>query len=145
MQSGNHSTHILNNFLKNPGFVTSVEKMLNCWNDATKEFIKEHPSVFFTRADKGNVTAMNKDTYRNKMIELLSDSSTYVKVTKDPTKSLTSKLRNLLIRWKNRGYIGDAEYKSLLSTDGILPRAYGLPKIHKQGCPLRVLSCLLTF
>jgi len=41
-------------------------------------------------------------------------------------------------------YIGDSEYKSLLSTDGILPRAYGLPKIHKQGCPLRVIVSSLN-
>jgi hypothetical protein len=30
-------------------------------------------------------------------------------------------------------------YKSLLVTDGILPRAYGLPKIHKAGHPFRII------
>ena len=25
-------------------------------------------------------------------------------------------------------------------SDGSLPRAYGLPKIHKPGCPLRIVS-----
>jgi len=30
-------------------------------------------------------------------------------------------------------------YKKLMVTDGILPRAYGLTKIHKQGYPLRVI------
>lgn len=30
-------------------------------------------------------------------------------------------------------------YLSLFSTDGILPRAYGLPKIHKNSDPLRII------
>jgi len=27
----------------------------------------------------------------------------------------------------------------MLITDGLLPRAYGVPKIHKDGCPLRII------
>jgi len=32
-----------------------------------------------------------------------------------------------------------ATYRKLLITDGLLPRAYGLPKLHKEGYPLRVI------
>ena len=30
-------------------------------------------------------------------------------------------------------------YRRLLITDGVIPRAYGLTKIHKDGNPLRVI------
>jgi len=40
---------------------------------------------------------------------------------------------------KNRNYISATKYRSLLLSDGVLPRAYGLPKIHKDNCPLRVI------
>lgn len=54
----------------------------------------------------------------------------------DSTKCLTTKKST---NEKNNEYIGDSEYKSLLSTDDILSRAYGLLKIHKQECPLRII------
>lgn len=47
-------------------------------------------------------------------------------------------MKALLSKWKNQGYISNANYKSLLFTDGTLPRAYGLPKIHKIGIPFRL-------
>jgi len=52
---------------------------------------------------------------------------------------MTENLRTLLGRWKARGYIDNSTYKNLNVTDGILPRAYGLPKIHKAGYPLRII------
>ena len=33
--------------------------------------------------------------------------------------------------------ISDSTYKMLYSSDGLCPRFYGLPKIHKPGIPLR--------
>lgn len=32
-----------------------------------------------------------------------------------------------------------AKYRALMKSDGVLPRAYGLPKIHKKDCPLRII------
>ena len=94
----------------------------------------------FTLADKGNVTvAMDRDAYRDKMTELLEDSDTYVPIKRDPIKKLTSALRSMLTGWKTRGHIKDSEYKALYCSDGSLPRAYGLPKIHKPDCPLRII------
>ncbi|EFN72054.1 hypothetical protein EAG_00139, partial [Camponotus floridanus] len=30
-------------------------------------------------------------------------------------------------------------FRSLMHSDGVLSRAYGLPKIHKPDCPLRII------
>lgn len=100
----------------------------------------EHSEILFTRADKGNTTvAINIDDYTTKMEQLLSDTNTYTPVKKDPTRSLTNELRSLLMKWKNNNYITEEEYKRILKSDGVLPRAYGLPKIHKPRYPLRLI------
>jgi len=48
-------------------------------------------------------------------------------------------LRSLLPRWKNSNYISSTKYKALYHIEGILPRAYGLPKIHKPDIPFRLI------
>ncbi|KMQ84009.1 hypothetical protein RF55_18601 [Lasius niger] len=102
-----------------------------CLNIRNRDFIRDNPDVIFTRADKGNVTiALNKIDYLEKMNVLLGDTNTYTTINKD----LTKKLR------KKREFIDEKTYKKLNCTDGVLPRAYGLPKIHKPGCLLRTFG-----
>jgi len=48
-------------------------------------------------------------------------------------------LRCLLTRWKSFNYISITKYKFLYCSEGILTRAYGLPKIHKPGNPFRLI------
>ena len=73
------------------------------------------------------------------MREQLNDTNTYICVDKDPTKKLISELHALISDWKKLDYISEGTYKSLNRTYGVLPRAYGLPKIHKSNCPLRII------
>ncbi|XP_018351978.1 PREDICTED: uncharacterized protein LOC108754279 [Trachymyrmex septentrionalis] len=106
----------------------------------TCTLVSAHPNIIFTHADKGNITVvMDKDAYMNKMTTLLSDVDTYVLVNKDPAKKLTTALRSMLTRWKTKNYISDTKYRTLYRSDGSLPKVYGLPKIHKPGCLLRVI------
>jgi len=105
----------------------------------TKKFVREHLEVFFIRVDKGNVTiALNKNQYIEKMESMLSDKNTYKIIKRNPTLRLTNELRTLLTRWKNTQLI-DGTYRRLMHSDGILPKTYGLPKIHKQKHPLRII------
>ncbi|KMQ83928.1 reverse transcriptase [Lasius niger] len=108
-------------------------------------FLNENQSLILTRADKGNVTvALDKDTYINKMEELLGDRETYKLIKKDPTRKLTTSLRDLLTRWRNSEFISKSTYRFLYNSDGVLPRAYGLPKIQKQNWPLRLIVSSLN-
>jgi len=76
---------------------------------------------------------------------MLSDVNTYSVIHKDPLKKLTTDIRSLLVRWKREEYINSVTYRRMLITDGILPRAYGLTKIHKVNYSLRlIVSCLNT-
>lgn len=43
------------------------------------------------------------------------------------------------MRWRRNEYITTAIYKQLNSTVPILPRAYGLPKVHKFNHPFRII------
>ena len=110
------------------------------WISVTNGFVKEHTNILFTRADKGNITvAMDKDEYTRKMELMLADSKTYALVDGDPCKKIISDKKQLLNRWKDKLFIGEQTYKNLTGSEGLLPRAYGLPKVHKEGCPLRVI------
>lgn len=57
----------------------------------------------------------------------------------NPTNKMVNELRSHLIKWKNDGCISREIYYGLLSLESTLPKAYSLPKIHKNGCPLRII------
>jgi len=107
---------------------------------SSKNFTKNNPHIIFTRADKGNTTVMlERKDYNNKINDMLLDIDTYTKIKKDPLNKMINDLRCLLTRWKNSKYISAAKYKHLYCSEGNLPRAYGLPKIHKPGNPFRLI------
>lgn len=136
----NRSINIINN-LPNYSFPESdFNTYIRHLFSSCKEFFKRNDNLIVTRADKGNITvALDKHEYFNKIEELLMDTNTYNVVKKDPTKNLTSRLRDLLTRWKSSEFISPSTYRSLYCSDGLLPRAYGLPKVHKPGCPFRLI------
>jgi len=104
-----------------------INKKLTFLLRITKRFIRENPKILFTRADKGNVTAIDQE-YKQKMRKLLGDislSCTYIVINRDPIRKLTESVRILLTKWKNCGYIDSKMYKKLYCSNGILPRAYG--------------------
>ena len=106
----------------------------------TKKFLKNNSNLIITRADKGNVSvALNKDAYVNKMEILLGDRNTHEVVKKDPIKKMISALRELLVRWRDSEFISSSTYFHLRCSDGELPRAYGLPKLHKPNVPVRII------
>ncbi|XP_071649570.1 uncharacterized protein [Temnothorax longispinosus] len=137
----NRSIPIINDLNSDSNFSPSQsDKIIYGMLSLTKDFLLNNPDVILTRADKGNITvAMDFPDYKNKMELLLSDTNTYTLVKKDPILSLTRNTRTLLTRWKNSKYISSSTYKFLYCSDGVLPRAYGLPKIHKLNYPLRII------
>jgi len=67
------------------------------------------------------------------MQTLLNDTKIYSVVKKDPTKKIINSLHTFLTKWKKSNYIDNITYKRLNCTEGLLPRAYGLPKLHKPN------------
>jgi len=70
---------------------------------------------------------------------MLSDSNTYCTLKRNPANGLLKDLKVILKRWINSKYISSNTHHWLNSSNAVLPRAYGLPKIHKTGYPLRII------
>lgn len=101
-------------------------------------FLKSNPDLVVTRADKGNVTViMDKLSYLEKISSLLDDEDTYSTLSKNPTESIQRKLNDLLSEIGKNNSIDSSLIKSLKCYNGISPKCYGLPKIHKPQAPLR--------
>lgn len=111
----------------------------------TKKLLNNNPNLMLTRADKRKVTvALDKDSYIAKIESMLSDKETYNILKKDSTKKLSNQLQDLLSKWKKYNYISNSTYRALYTSDSILSRACGLPKIHKTECPFRLIVSSLN-
>ena len=68
---------------------------------------------------------------------MLSDTETYTKLKKDPTRKYKAELIGMLNELEKSNKITKDQYWYLYPTPEKAPRMYGSPKIHKQGTPLR--------
>ena len=66
------------------------------------------------------------------MLEHLSTSGSYRKLDKDPTK----KILNEVTKTIKKSTLDENIKNKLISKDAMMPRNYGLPKIHKDGVPI---------
>ena len=94
-------------------------------------------------ADKGKATVMmNREDYDTKMRGMLS-TATYKQLKKDPTATQEGRLSRKLKELEKKGEIPGGLYHRLRPSGSQPPRIYGLPKIHKDGIPLRpIASCI---
>jgi len=140
----NRSIPILHNMLSKPRHNNLTDVDIIELLEVTKKFLKSNPDIIYTRADKGSVTvALDKKEYICKVEDMLKDTETYIEIKKDPTKKLTKDTREILTRWKTKDYITQSMYNVIYCSDGNLPRAYGLPKIHKPGLKFRIIIASL--
>ena len=96
-------------------------------------------------ADKGRTTVViNKTTYDAKVANMLSDTSTYKPLSKDPTSALRQKMNSLLLSLHTSGHLSDYQYHKLRDSAGHIPLLYALPKIHKQDVPLRPIVSFIS-
>ena len=77
---------------------------------------------------------MDRVEYSNILTDLIGNGG-YCKVKKDPTLKMERKLSQIL--GKNKNFIPQTKYRQLIQQYSKLPHIYGLPKIHKDGNPLR--------
>ena len=103
---------------------------------AIEELRRDNTKMILT-VDKGvSMVVMNRDDYHQKAEALLQESA-YRTITSDPTNKYKNKLIGLLKSIKAGGGINETTYKKLYPTGAGSPKFYGLPKLHKEGTPLR--------
>ena len=99
--------------------------------------LRKDKSRVILMADKGvSMVVMDRDDYNIKAEELLHQP-TYRPIPNDPTNKMKNRLITLLKKIKTEGGLSETTYKRLYSTGAGSPKFYGLPKVHKQGIPLR--------
>ncbi|XP_068918321.1 uncharacterized protein [Tenebrio molitor] len=95
--------------------------------------LRKDKDIVILRADKGNITViMDQNEYNDKISQLL-DPEHYTKLKKDPTPTIERRTREII----KQSSIPQREQRALLPSSTRPPRLYGLPKIHKEECPLR--------
>lgn len=116
----------------------------------TTKFFKKHKnSLLCTRSDKGGHTVvMDIDDYNQKLTAHLSDSAYTIYNGNDILESLTNREIELVDLIKKSRT--DSDYlEDLLNKHNTpiyepntlnLAKFYGLPKVHKNGCPLRPIT-----
>ena len=98
-----------------------------------KDF-KKGKNITILPADKGRCTViLSTLDYQQKAKELVNESSTDVKFSKDPTKKYKEQLKKIVKRLLDEDSITKAQYYLLCPPSDFVPRFYGLPKIHKQS------------
>ena len=102
---------------------------------------KEDLSWVVMTADKGlAMVVMEWEDYMDKAQLLLADTNTYKAITKDPTNKLKNKLTKILRDIKTRKDSMKTFTRKVYPTSMVVPKFYGLPKIHKIGTPSGPLS-----
>uniref|UniRef100_A0A1B0DR08 Reverse transcriptase domain-containing protein n=1 Tax=Phlebotomus papatasi TaxID=29031 RepID=A0A1B0DR08_PHLPP len=106
----------------------------------------DHQELIVTSSDKGNKTVvMEEKEYVDRMNGLVNDLNTYKPLTKDRTSYYQTKNNDVINKLYRGGHIDEWTKKSLITYKALPPRIYGLPKIHKEGMPLRpIVSCIGT-
>ena len=79
---------------------------------------------------------MDREDYNNKAQELLN-SPVYRSLSRDPTNKIKAQLITKLRKIKKDSNLDKGMYRAMYPTGCVLPKFYGLPKIHKTGNPLR--------
>jgi len=111
--------------------------------------LSKNKDIIVTRPDKGRgVVILDKNEYIEKMESILRDKTKFFQIEDDCTSLIIKRedqLNNMLRKLKDSHSI-DKDTYSHLFTSGSKPGVlYGLPKVHKTGCPLRpILSAIGT-
>lgn len=111
----------------------------------TSSFFESHEDIFATRSDKGAHTVVyNVSDYEAKL-GLHINEGNYTLVEVDPLQSLIRKEKVLVKVLRNINVLARTFYEhervhQLEPDTLLLPKFYGLPKIHKQGTPLRPIT-----
>ena len=105
--------------------------------EAIKQLKADKNRVILT-ADKGvALVILEKKDYIEKAKQLLEDTNTYITIQTDPTTKLKNKLITKLKKIKLDTGLDDSTYRRMYPTGAVIPKFYGLPKVHKENTPLR--------
>ncbi|XP_067633938.1 uncharacterized protein [Eurosta solidaginis] len=117
---------------------STIDRAITDTVGRTRKFLSKNKNIRILTSDKGNKTvAMDISDYNKKMGDILNDLTMYRVQRQDPTSRLQSKNNSLVDKLYKLDLISKIEKNKLSTTTALPPRIYGLPKLHKEGTPLR--------
>nr|VZI42411.1 unnamed protein product [Spirometra erinaceieuropaei] len=94
-------------------------------------------------ADKErSAVILDRTDYLQKAKDLLEDRQFYVPCAMNPVKALAREINATLLALENSGAITPTDRRMARPRDTALARFYGLPKLHKDDAPLRLIVSL---
>ncbi|BHF77158.1 hypothetical protein SprV_0502026100 [Sparganum proliferum] len=118
------------------------ERLSKVERDALRE-LKADRDLVIVPADKVRSTVvLDRKDYLQKAKCLLEDRQVYVPCATNPLKTLTREINATMLALKNSGAITPTDRPMAISQDTASARFYGLPKVHKDGVPLRPIVSL---
>nr|VZI34618.1 unnamed protein product [Spirometra erinaceieuropaei] len=110
--------------------------------DALRE-LKADKDLVIVPADKGRSTVvLDRKDYLQKAKGLLKDRQFYVPCATNPLKALTREINATLLAMENSSAITPTDRRMGRPQNTALARISGLPKVHKDGAPLRPIVSL---
>ena len=87
--------------------------------------LRQDTSLVILPADKGRATVvMDKSSYDTKVKTMLSDTTTYKILPKDPTSSLQREMNAILLSLRRSDHLSESQYNKLRSSAGHIPFLY---------------------
>ena len=111
--------------------------------------MRNNKELVITRPDKGKgVVLMKKSDYLEKMHVILDDKKKFKRIgearANDHTARAETSLQNMLRKLHKNNEIDDDTYDLIRPVGTIRPRMYGVPKVHKDGKPLRPILSMVN-
>ncbi|BHF63329.1 hypothetical protein SprV_0200632100 [Sparganum proliferum] len=105
--------------------------------------VKVDKDIVIVPADKGRSTVvLDRTDYLQKAKSLLDDRQFYAPCKTNPVKTLTREINATLLALVNSGAITPTNRRMARTQETALARFYGLPKVPKDGAPLRPIVSL---
>ncbi|CAJ0968257.1 unnamed protein product [Ranitomeya imitator] len=97
------------------------------------KLLQQEKDIIIKPADKGGaIVVMDKLHYKNEVYRQLGDTTTYKKLSHNPTTSIQNTIKTTLDEFQTRGILDGKTRDFLTKKHPITPVIYILPKIHKD-------------
>lgn len=100
--------------------------------------LQQNSQIVIKKADKSaGIAIMNTVYYENKINAMLSDTKVYTRTDIDDTVHVKAQSDTIIQSLFKAKYINSKQLQNMTKYSPTCPVFYGIPKIHKQGIPLR--------
>lgn len=122
-------------------YIEHSSEIRDYFNEAlkhTKRFLKTHPDIVVTQADKARATIlMDRPTYINKVENLLKDCSTYAPLKSSSIAAYMKINEGLLVKLEKTNWVTREKIERAIENENHVANLYALIKTHKKDAPPR--------